>query len=454
MAGFHQMDGSMTVSVKGAPQVVLDQCSRVLTARGEIALDDEHRRELVGVNDRLAQGGLRVLAVAAGAAAAPAEAAVRDLTLLGFVGLADPPAAGVKETIAQLRRAGLRTVMLTGDQRLTAESVGRAVGVLSGTDVCMDGREIDRLEGAALDAAVSRTSAFSRVTPEHKLIVVRALQARGDIVAMLGDGINDAAALAKADVGVAMGMRGTDVAKDAAAVVLQDDRFESIAAAVEEGRIIFDNIRKFVFYLFTCNVAEVLVVLVAALAALPVPFAPLQLLWLNIVTDTFPALALALEPGDTDVMQRPPRDPREAILSRSFVAHVLAFAALITAATVAAFGWALMFSPNRASTVAFMTLAIAQIAHLGNARSSGPVLRFRRAVANPYALLGVAIALALQLMAVGVQPLADVLRVVPLGRTEWIVVIAMGSVPAVVGQLVKLWSARRHVVTEWQQAIR
>jgi Ca2+-transporting ATPase len=440
MAGFDQMNGAMTVSVKGAPQIVLDKCSRVLTARGEIALDDENRRSLVEVNDRLALGGLRVLAAASGPAAVPSEAAVRDLTFLGFVGLADPAAAGVKETIDSLRAAGLRTIMLTGDQRLTAESVGRAVGVLSDDDVCMDGREIDRLEGAALDAAIARTSAFSRVTPEHKLIVVRSLQARGEIVAMLGDGINDAAALAKADVGVAMGIRGTDVAKDAAAIVLQDDRFESIAAAVEEGRIIFDNIRKFVFYLFTCNVAEVLVVLVAAVAALPVPLAPLQLLWLNIVTDTFPALALALEPGETDVLRRPPRDPREAILSRSFVTSVLAYAALITVAAVGAFGWALVFSPDRASTVAFMTLAIAQIAHLGNARSSGPVLHIRRALANPYALLGVAVALTLQLMAVAVEPLADVLRVVPLGLADWVVVLAMGSIPAVVGQLVKLGS--------------
>ena len=189
----------------------------------------------------------------------------------------------------------------------------------------------------SLTARLSEIAAFSRITPEHKLRLVQALQARGDIVAMLGDGVNDAPALRKADIGVAMGIRGTDVAKEAAAIVLQDDRFDTIAAAVEEGRIIFDNIRKFVFYLFSCNVAEVLVLLFAALGGLPMPLLPLQILWLNMVTDTFPALALALEPGDADVMARPPRNPAEALLSRPFLVSVLFYGSLITAATLGAF---------------------------------------------------------------------------------------------------------------------
>jgi Ca2+-transporting ATPase len=425
------------VFLKGAPRVVLDRCTFALTVDGRTALNDNAMQALHRVNDFLAADGLRVLAVASGAVPHASEAALHDLTLLGFVGFADPPAAGVAETIAHLRAAGLRTVMLTGDQRLTAEAVGRAVGLLDEEEACVDGRILDSLQPRERDEVIGRTAAFSRVTPEHKLIVVGSLQARGEIVAMLGDGVNDAAALRKADVGVAMGVRGTDVAKQASAIILQDDRFVTIAAAVEEGRIIFDNIRKFVFYLFSCNVAEVLVLLTASLAGLPMPLSPLQLLWLNMITDTFPALALALEPGDRDVMRRAPRDPKEAMLSRNFIASVFVFATLITLSTMAAYVWALWYAPERAATMAFMTLALAQIGHLGNARSREHVLAFRQIVSNHYALTGVGIALALQIAAAVVTPLRDLLDVVALGSADWIAIVALASLPAVGGQLFK-----------------
>jgi Ca2+-transporting ATPase len=439
MASVHMIEGRLVASAKGAPRRILDLSGRVMAPDGERALDEPQRAALVAVNDELAVRGLRVLAVGSGEVREASEAGLRELTFLGFLGLADPPAAGVKETIARLRAAGLRTLMLTGDQRLTAEAVGRELGVLGPGDRTMDGRELDTLAGADRDQAIGRTHAFSRVTPEHKLVIVQSLQSRGEIVAMLGDGINDAAALKKANVGVAMGIRGTDVAKEAAAIVLQDDRFETVAAAVEEGRVIFDNIRKFVFYLFSCNVAEVFVLLVAGLAGLPLPLAPLQLLWLNMVTDTFPALALAMEPGDPDVMRRPPQDPEEAILSRGFLATVLAFGALITFSTLAAFIWSLGRAPDRAPTIAFMTLALAQIAHLGNARSRGPVVRLERALANPHALAGAGLALLLQLAAATVEPLARILRVTPLDAVEWMVVVGLAVLPALGGQALKLF---------------
>jgi Ca2+-transporting ATPase len=429
MASFQRDDGAIVASVKGAPGRVLELC----------AVDAAVRGTLLDANNALAGEGLRILAVASGPVREASEQALGGLTFAGFVGLADPPAPGVKETIARLRAAGLRTVMLTGDQRLTAEAVGRQLGLLGGGERVIEGREMEALSGDDLREAVAEAGAFSRTTPEHKLRIVEALQARGEIVAMLGDGINDAPALRKADVGVAMGTRGTDVAREAAAIVLRDDRFETIAAAVEEGRVIFDNIHKFVFYLFSCNVAEVLVLLAAGVAGLPLPLLPLQLLWLNMITDTFPALALALEPAEADVMYRPPRDPDEAILSRRFLSRIAAYGALITAPTLAAFVWGLAQAPAHASTMAFMTLALAQIAHLGNARRAGPVLERLQLVANPYALGAVGLAVALQIAALHVDPLPALLGVVPLAPGEWAIVVTLSALPAVVGQGIKSW---------------
>ena len=438
MASFYRVDDRVIADVKGAPRRLLELSDRIVTADGETSLDEGGRKHVVTVNEAMARDGLRVLALATGPVAEPSESALRGLTFVGLAGLIDPPAPGVKDTIERLRAAGLRTVMLTGDQRLTAETIGRQLGVVQAGDEVVDGRELDRLSEADLAAKVARVGAFSRITPEHKLAVIKALQANGEIVAMLGDGVNDAPALKKADVGVAMGLRGTDVAKEAAAIVLQDDRFETIAAAVEEGRIIYDNIRKFVFYLFSCNLAEVLVLLAAGLAGMPLPLLPLQVLWLNMVTDTFPALALAMEPGDPDVMSRPPHRPDEAILSRGFLAQITFYGVLIAATTLSAFVWALDQSPVRATTISFMTLALAQILHLGTARSSDSVLHPGRALTNPYALGAVALAIGLQLVAVYLEPLARVLRVVPPRLAEWAIIVGLAAIPALVGQTIKL----------------
>jgi Ca2+-transporting ATPase len=242
-----------------------------------------------------------------------------------------------------------------------------------------------------------------------------------------------------------MGIRGTDVAKEASAVVLQDDRFQTVGAAVEEGRVIYDNIRKFVFYLFSCNVAEVLVILGASVLGLAQPLLPLQILWLNLITDTFPALSLAVEPGEPNVMQRPPHDPQEAILSARFARSVGFYALLITLVTLAAFWWSLRTSaadPAHAGTVAFMTIAMAEIAHLGNARAREPVLGWRPATANPWALAAVAFTVMLQLLAVYFAPLARVLGVVPLAARDWLVIVPLALVPAVVGQVIA-WAGAR-----------
>jgi Ca2+-transporting ATPase len=441
-AAFHR-DGDRLMSfVKGAPQRVVALCGSQMAVDGPVGLDDDGRNALLAENEQMAARGLRVLAVARGTAGTD-EASLGGLTLLGFIGLLDPPAPGVRETIAKLREAGLRTIMLTGDQRLTAQAIGRELGLETGTDAVLDGRDVDRLGADALGDRVGRVSVFSRISPEHKLRIIEALQGKGEIVAMLGDGINDAPALKRADVGVAMGRRGTDVAREAAAMVLRDDRFETIAAAVEEGRVIYDNIRKFVFYLFSCNLAEVLVLLGAGLAGLPLPLLPLQILWLNMVTDTVPALALAMEPADPTVMKRPPRRPDEALLSRRFLGSMAFYSLLITAVTLAAFVLTLDDSAERARTVAFMTLTFAQIFHLGNARSVGPVVAFHRAIANRYAVGALVLSVALQVAAFAVPPVADVLRLRPLSGEDVLLIAGLSAIPAVIGQIIKTVSVAR-----------
>ncbi len=444
MAVFDAVEGATVAYVKGAPGRIIDLSERVVTAGGDERLDEHSRARLREVNDGLASEGLRVLALAYGTVARPEESALASgLAFVGFIGFMDPPAPGVKATIARLRAAGMRTVMITGDQRLTANAVGRELNLLTSDDDVIDGREMRTLSAADLRTRLAHASAFSRVTPEDKLIIVRELQARGEIVAMLGDGVNDAAALKKADVGVAMGVRGTDVAKEAAAIVLQDDRFETIAAAVEEGRVIYDNIRKFVFYLFSCNLGEILVLLVAGLAGLPAPLMPLQILWVNIVTDTLPALALAVEPGDEDVMRRPPRRPQEAILSRAFLTQIVLYGSLIAASTLAAFLWGRVYAPAQAVTMSFMTLALAQIFHLGNARSHRAVTRPAQAFANRYAIAAVVVSVLIQIGPTQFPALASLLRITRLGAREWMLVLAFSLVTAVVGQAVRMLAPRQ-----------
>ncbi len=448
MATFHRANGRDVAHIKGAPARIVELSDRLLTAEGDVRLDDVGRTRLLEQNRVMAARGLRVLALATAPVDATDRTSLAGLTFVGFVGLSDPPAPGVKETIARFREAGIRTVMITGDQRLTAAAIARDLGILGADEEVIEGRELQHMAAGALGERLRTVAALSRVSPEDKLHIVEAFQERGEIVAMLGDGVNDAAALKKSNIGVAMGIRGTDVAKESAAVVLQDDRFQTIGAAVEEGRVIFDNIRKFVFYLFSCNAAEVFVILGAGLAGMPQPLLPLQILWLNLITDTFPALSLAAEPGERDTMRRPPLDPQKAILSARFLRDIVFYALLITVVTLLAFIWALNDGSDeparRSVTIAFMTLALAQTFHLGNARGGGPVLGWRRMVENRWALGAVGLTIALQFFAVYFAPLAEVLGVTALDARDWMVIVPLALMPAVVGQTMAL-TRRRHV---------
>ncbi len=440
--GTHAAPDALSVSVKGAPQAILAHATQWMAADGSVGtLDEQMRAHIDAVNHAMAADGLRVIALAHRALDGTDDRSLTGLTLLGLAGLIDPPAAGVADTIRQFRTAGIRTVMITGDQAPTARAVGVSLGLQDAGDAVVTGRTVDDWSDEALARHLATIQAFSRVSPEAKLRIVAGLQSRGDIVAVLGDGVNDAAALKRADVGVAMGGRGTDVARDAADVVLQDDWFPTIGAAIEEGRVIYDNIRKFVFYLFSCNLAEIFVLLAAGLAGLA-PLTPLQILWLNLVTDTFPALALAVEPAEAGVMARPPRDPKAALLSPRFVRAIATHALAIASVTLVAFLAARPAGPAHASTMAFVTLALTQLFHLGTARSHDAVLAPSRIVANRWALGAVGLVIALQVSAVQWAPLQRLLGTSPLGAADWAVASGLATLPALVSQLRRVRRAR------------
>ncbi len=447
MAAFHHRPTGLYASVKGAPDVILARCSRVRTREGVAPLDDGRRQRLAAENAALASRGLRVLAVAGGAVDRAADTALQGLTFAALAGITDPPATDVRLTLEQLRSAGIRTVMITGDQRGTAAAIAAELGMMAVGDRVVDGAEVDAASEAELATQIASAAVFCRVSPTGKLKLVGALQRRGEVVAMLGDGVNDAAALRKADIGVALGGRGTDLAKEAADVVLTDDRLVTVLHAVQEGRVIVANIRKVIFYLFSCNLAEILVVFGGALAGFPTLLLPLQILWLNLLTDTAPALALALERGGRDLMRHPPEQPGAPIMDRSAVWQTGAYAVLIAAVAIGAFlvGRALHPSdPAGAGTLAFVTLALAQTFHLGNARSEEHVLAPSRAAANRHAVMAVILTLALLVVAVTWPPLAAILGLHHLTPREWLLVAGLGIIPAVIGQTVKLIRSLRN----------
>jgi Ca2+-transporting ATPase len=421
MATVHGSNGSYRVAVKGAPESVLALCARVATAAGERHLDDAARASWSKRNEEMAANGLRVLALAERSVADAGAEVYEDLTWLGLVGLLDPPRHDVRAAIAACRRAGIRVVMLTGDQPATARTIARAVGIAEDEPI------------------------FARVSPEQKLALIEEYQRRGHIVAMTGDGVNDAPALKKADIGVAMGLRGTEVARQAADIVLRDDAFATIVAAIAQGRVIFDNIRTFVLYLISCNLSEIGVVGIASVANAPLPLLPLQILFLNLVTDVFPALALGVGEGDPAVMERPPRDPREHVLERRHWSLIAAHAALITLAVLGALGVAIAglgADEAHAVTISFLTLAFAQLWHVFDMRDPRSGWLRNEITRNPWVWGALIVCTALILAAVYVPPLAALLEVVPPTPQGWLLIAAASFAPLALGQALAAFGVR------------
>lgn len=446
MTTLHRADEQIhLVALKGAPSVVLAVCSHYAgSENSELRLDDELRTHFRRENEEMAGRALRVLALAEKrlprSIVSLSNAEIEQgFTYLGFVGMADPPRPGVAEAIAEARAAGIRSVMLTGDQMNTAQAIARELHLSGDIEPrVLHARDLRDANQESIGRLAAATDVFARVTPEDKLRIVEALQQAGEIVAVTGDGVNDAPALKRSDIGIAMGQRGTEVAKEASDMILADDNFATIIKAVAGGRTIYANILKFVHLMFSHNLGEVIFIFVAIAAGLPLPLLPLQILWVNLVTDVFPALALAVEPAGKGVMQRPPRSPHAALLSRGFMVLIAWQGTMLAAITMAAYLWSIRtYGPGaHARTVALLALVGVEIGHMFNCRSRTRSA-FDGLFLNPFLWIAAAIMLTLQLLAIYLPPLARILGLVPLHPSDWIVVVIAIILPVTIVELVK-----------------
>ncbi|MGQ9594095.1 MAG: cation-translocating P-type ATPase [Anaerolineae bacterium] len=436
--------------VKGAPDIILDLCTKIYEDGREVPLGWEERKRILEMNEAMASNALRVLGVAYRPLYEPVERPEpeqleRDLVFVGLMGMIDPARPEVRDAIAVARRAGIRTIMITGDYPNTAAAIARELRLIGDEDSVLTGRDLDRLGLEGLREAIREVNVFARVSPQHKVQIVEALKAHGHVVAMTGDGVNDAPALKRADIGVAMGITGTDVTKETADMVLTDDNYASIVSAVEEGRIIYANIRKFVYYLLSCNVGEILIIFVAMMAGLPLPLQAIHLLVLNLVTDGAPALALGLEQGDPDTMDQPPRPPEEPVINREMAIGIAVQAVAITTATLLAFAVGLRWYPDNlahAQTMAFSTLSISELFRAYTSRSERYSLWAIGPFSNRYMQYAVASSLAILLAIIYVPFLDPIFSTTFLGLREWGVMAPLILVPSIAAEINK-WFLRR-----------
>ena len=437
--------------VKGAPDVVLDLCGRSLEAGKPQPMTPAMREAILAHNHAMAGSALRVLAVACRPLAAPESSlsppdVESDLVFVGLLGMIDPPRPEVITALQVARAAGLKSIMVTGDYKDTAEAIARDIGLLSMGGLVLTGPEIEKLSDEELAGRVDQLDVCCRVSPQHKTRIVDALKARGHVVAMTGDGVNDAPALKRANIGVAMGIVGSDVAKQTADMILTDDNFASIVAAIEQGRIIYSNIRKFVYFLLACNIGEILIIFGAMLIGLPIPLRPVQLLWLNLVTDGAPALALGLEKGDPDIMKYPPRSPQEPVINRDMAIGIGVVGLVDAVAVLAVFFLALQRYPGQlmaAQTIAFVTLCASELLRAFTARSERHSVFSIGVFSNRAMLWAVGVSFLLVLMVVYVPFLRPFFDTVPLTANDWLFMLPFFLASPLAMELLKLHFRRR-----------
>lgn len=450
MTTFHPHKDGYIACIKGAPDVMLNLSNRILKDGQILNLTDDDRKQILEANHSMASQALRVLAFAFKLENEipkdpKPEEVEKDMIFVGLVGMIDPARPEAKEAIQICKDAGIRPVMITGDYKDTAEAIARDLGMMDEDSKVVTGAELDAMSDEELVSIADEVSVYARVSPIHKLRIVEAIKQNNHIVAMTGDGVNDAPALKKADIGIAMGITGTDVAKETAEMILTDDNFASIVAAVEEGRVIYSNIRKFIFFLLSCNIAEILIIFVAMLVGLPIPLKPIQLLWLNLLTDAFPALALGMEAKEPDIMKKPPRNPDEPIMDSRMKVQIAVQSIFMTVAVLGVFVFALNRTSNLqvAQTYAFATLIFSELLRAYTSRSETLSVFKLGIFSNKYMLGGTLISFLLLLVVIYVPALREIFDTVKLSIYDWDVIVLFGLIPFVAAEVSKIFLRRQ-----------
>lgn len=448
MTTFHKnyISEKIVSFTKGAPDVIIDGCSHININGESIVFNEDLKRKVLNVNNFFAKDALRVLALSYREYDSlpndiSSENIEKKMTFVGLVGMMDPPRPEAKEAINKCKEAGIKPIMITGDYKDTAFAIAKELGIAESVEEVMVGKELDIISTEDLKEVVKNTKVYARVSPEHKIEIISALKSNGEIVAMTGDGVNDAMALKRADIGISMGITGTDVAKNTAEVILTDDNFASIVSAVEEGRIIYSNIRKFIFFLLSCNIGEIFIIFASISLNLPVPLLPIQLLWLNLVTDSFPALALGVEKGEEDIMKMKPRDPNLPIIDSSMMYSIIVQSIAIGGTSLAAYIWGLRAFPDnliKARTIVFSTLILAELFKAYSSRSEKHILFEIGIFSNPTIVYATTFSFLLLLGVIYIPFLQLVFHTVALTLVDWGIIASFAFIPLLVGEIYKV----------------
>lgn len=452
MTTLHKTEDGWISVTKGAPDILLEKCAFCMEGSGQVPFDSRRKSMARMVNGEMAAQALRVVAVAfrqwEEKPPLTEEALERNLVFAGMAGMVDPPRPEVKEAVHLCRQAGIRPVMITGDHVLTAEAIGRELGIYQEGDCAVTGAELDKMSDKELETAAETCTVFARVAPEHKVRIVQAFQKRGNVVAMTGDGVNDAPALKTADIGCAMGKSGTEVAKGASDLILTDDNFATIVEAVREGRGIYDNIRKAVHFLLSSNIGEILTIFVAMLLGWAAPLLPIQLLWVNLVTDSLPAIALGMEPAEENIMERPPRKNTGSLFGDGLGGRILLEGVMIGVLALLAFGIGHVYFDQEdgyavGRTMAFAVLSLSQLVHAFNMRGEGSLGKLPFC-SNKWLLMAFVVGVVLQCVVIMMPPLAGIFQVVPLDGEQWLLTAALALAPLPLVELEKaIWHPKQ-----------